>query len=220
MSLLTRDALADGSLRERLSLAGHPTWTEAQVAQSLADTLAQRPDRSGPVRVFAYGSLIWNPLIRVGSACNARLPGWRRSFCMRTVVGRGRPEQPGRMLSLQPGGETLGVALCLPDEVAEHELRLLWAREMTMGSYCPAWVHLVLADGEPAHAITFVANPAHPNHEADDSVATVAAHVAVAEGAFGRNLDYLLALHQALEARGLRDAYVSALVDAVTAQQG
>jgi len=215
MSLLTRQALADGALRERLSLTGQPAWSEARIAQSLADTLARRPDAAGPVWVFAYGSLIWNPLIRVEAACNALLPGWRRSFCLRTVVGRGRPEAPGRMLSLQPGGQTHGVALRLAEHEAAHELRLLWAREMAMGSYRPAWVQLALADGGTAQAIAFVAEPGHPNHEPDDSVPTVAAHIAVAEGAFGRNIDYLLSLQQALAERGLHDGYVQALVAAV-----
>lgn len=220
MSPLTREALADGSLRERLNLGGHPAWTEAQVARSLADTLAARPDPSAPIWVFAYGSLIWNPLIRTEAARNARLAGWRRSFCMRTVVGRGRPEAPGRMLSLQPGGETQGVALRLAPDEATQELRLLWAREMALGSYRPAWVHAALDDGARVQAIAFVANPAHPNHEPDDSVPTVAARIAVAEGAFGRNIDYLLSLDQALTERGLHDGYVQALVAAVAALRG
>lgn len=212
MSILSRETLADGSLRERLSLNGQPAWTEAQVAQSLADTLAGRPEPDAPVWVFAYGSLIWNPLIRFEAAHNAVLPGWRRSFCLRTVVGRGRPEQPGRMLSLQPGGQTQGVALRLAEDQAAQELRLLWAREMTMGSYRPAWVRLALQGGGSAQAITFVAAPDHPNHEPDDSVATVAALIAVATGAFGRNVDYLLALQQALRERGLQDPYVDEVV--------
>lgn len=220
MSLLTREALADGSLRERLALADQPAWSEDRVAQSLADTLAARPDPVAPIWVFAYGSLIWNPLIRFDAQCNAQLAGWRRSFCMRTVVGRGRPEQPGRMLSLQPGGQTLGVALRLAEAEAEHELRLLWAREMAMGSYRPAWVRLTLDGGTGAQAIAFVANPEHPNHEADDSVPTAAARIAVAEGAFGRNIDYLMALQHALAERGLHDAYVTALVEAVAALRG
>lgn len=215
MSPLTRENLAAGTLRRLLPLPEQLAWTEAQVAQSFADTWAQRPD-DGPVWVFAYGSLIWNPLIVVEAEACATLHGWRRSFCLQSVVGRGCPERPGRMLSLQPGGHTQGVALRLPPGQAEQELRLLWAREMAMGSYRPTWVRLDLHQGaDSAWAIAFVANPEHGQHQADDSVAAVAGAVARASGAFGRNIDYLHALAGALAARGLHDDYIAAIVQAV-----
>jgi cation transport protein ChaC len=221
MSILTRESLLDGSLRRTLPLPAHLAWSEAQIAQSLADTLAAKPGADaapgdeGAVWVFAYGSLIWNPLIAYDAQSNATLSGWRRSFCLRTISGRGRPEEPGRMLSLQPGGTTQGVALRVPAEQVAHELKLLWTREMTMGGYRPAWVPLALEGGATVPAIAFTGNPGHPSHECDDSVATVAGRIAVACGAFGRNIDYLLSLHQALCERGLRDDYVEALVEAV-----
>ncbi len=237
MSILTRESLLDGSLRRTLPIPAHLAWSEAQIAQSLADTLAARPRPCrGPdqgsrvagahpvegqaVWVFAYGSLIWNPLIAVDAQHNATLAGWRRSFCLRTISGRGRPEEPGRMLSLQPGEATQGVALRVPAEQVAHELKLLWTREMTMGGYRPTWVELALQGGGTVHAIAFTGNPGHASHECDDSVPTVARRIAVACGAFGRNIDYLLALHQALRARGLQDDYVEAIVEAVQAMPG
>ena len=234
MSILTRESLLDGSLRRTLPIPAHLAWSEAQIAQSLADTLAARPRPDGPsgpaggnagmkapddeaVWVFAYGSLIWNPLIAFEAQCNATLQGWRRSFCLRTISGRGRPDEPGRMLSLQPGEATQGVALRVPAAQVAHELKLLWTREMTMGGYRPAWVELALHEGGTVHAIAFTGNPGHASHECDDSVPTVARRIAVACGAFGRNLDYLLALHEALRARGLQDDYVDQLMKAVRA---
>ena len=218
MSILTRERLLDGSLRQVLPMPAHLVWSDAQLARSLSETLTCQPGRADgdrPIWVFAYGSLIWNPLIATDAQCNATLAGWRRSFCMCTVAGRGRPEQPGRMLSLQPGGVTQGVALRVPPDQAAHELTLLWRREMGMGSYRPTWVELALEDGGAVQAIAFVANPTPPSHEPDDSVATVARRIAVACGAFGPNVDYLTALHAALQARGLHDAYVDAVMEAV-----
>lgn len=216
MSVLTRQRLLDGSLHQVLPMPAHLMWSEAQLAQSLAETLAQQPGGGRePIWVFAYGSLIWNPLIATEAEHNATLEGWRRSFCMCTVAGRGCPQQPGRMLSLQPGGTTRGVALRLPQAQAAHELTLLWRREMGMGSYRPTWVELALEGGGSAQAIAFVANPTHPSHEPDDSVQTVACRIAVACGAFGPNVDYLTSLHAALQTRGLRDDYVEAVVQAV-----
>lgn len=216
LSILTRQRLLDGSLRQVLPMPAHLMWSEAQLELSLAETLARQPGGAGaPIWVFAYGSLIWNPLIATEVDHNATLTGWRRSFCMCTVAGRGCPEQPGRMLSLQPGGATHGVALRLPQAQAAHELTLLWRREMGMGSYRPTWVDVALEGGGSAQAIAFVANPTHPSHEPDDSVHTVARRIAVACGAFGPNVDYLTSLHAALHARGLRDDYVEAVMEAV-----
>jgi cation transport protein ChaC len=215
MSPLSRESLADGSLRQRLARPGLQALTDAQVAQSLASLLAQRPP--GPAWVFGYGSLIWNPLLAHDAECNAMLHGWQRSFCLRSISGRGTPEQPGRMLSLAPGGSTQGLALRLPADRVQHELGLLWQREMLMGSYLPAWLPVRLADGRVVQAITFVANPRHPQHCADACVQTVAATVARARGVFGPNIDYVLSLHRALAARGLADAHVDAIVAALAA---
>lgn len=217
MSILTRDALGDGTLRQRLSQGLPPglAWTEAQIETSLESTLAQRP--AGPVWVFGYGSLMWNPLLEVVDRRVATLEGWHRSFCLRTVVGRGRPEAPGRMLSLQAGGSVQGLALQMPEPVdaLRHELRLLWRREMAMGSYRPLWAVARGPQGDELPVLVFVANAEHPMHEADDSVPTVAQQVATAEGAFGRNVEYLLALQRALADLGLHDAAVDALAAAV-----
>ena len=219
MSVLDRDALSDGSLRERMGLPPGLAWSEAQLDESLAGLLASRPP--GPVWVFGYGSLMWNPLLHHVERRRAVVPGWHRSFCMRTVVGRGRPERPGRMLSLEPGGVVQGVALCLPAGEEERELRLLWRREMLTGAYLPQWLPLQWwPEGGAAQALVFVARPGHAMHEVDSSVPTVAALVADAEGAFGRNIDYLHALQQALAAEGLQDAHVDALARALQARRG
>jgi cation transport protein ChaC len=163
-------------------------------------------------------------LITVQQEACATLQGWRRSFCLRSTMGRGSPDRPGRMLSLLPGGQTQGVALRLPADAAVQELKLLWAREMTMGSYRPCWVQIDLhgraEEPSQAHAIVFVANPEHPQHQADDSPHTVAQDVAQACGAFGRNIDYLNALHQALGRRGLHDGYIDAIVQAIATGTG
>lgn len=215
MTLLNRETLADGSLRERLDMPADVVWSAEQLEQSMAETLAARP--AGPLRVFGYGSLMWNPLLHFDERRVATLEGWQRSFCMRTVIGRGRPERPGRMLSLEPGGRVQGVALRLPEPEVVHELRLLWRREMLAGAYRPLWVTLALDGGDAVPALVFVARPGHTMYEADSSVATVAPLVATAAGAFGPNVDYLRALARALAAEGLADERIDALLAAVDA---
>ncbi len=215
MTILTRENLSNGSFRRRMNLGAHPAaWTDDRVEESFAHAWAGRPE--GPTWVFGYGSLIWNPLMPFEAQHTATLQGWHRSFCLRSISGRGSPEQPGRVLSLMPGGAVQGVALRLPEAEAQGEVRMLWTREMTGGSYLPRWQPVLLEDGSTTvTAITFVANPEHPQHEHDACAETVARLVAVAKGVFGPNIDYVLSLDKALRERGLHDPYVEAIVQGI-----
>ena len=55
---------------------------------------------AGGMWVFAYGSLIWDPGFPVAERAVARLHGWHRSFCMRSIHHRGSAAQPGLVLAL------------------------------------------------------------------------------------------------------------------------
>jgi len=213
MTILTRENLGNGSYRTGLAMPEHLAWSEAQVEQSLAATWALRPE--GAVWIFAYGSLMWNPLLAFAEERTATLAGWHRSFCLRSISGRGRPERPGRVLSLQPGGEVQGLALRLDEATARDELRLLWTREMPSGAYRPLWMPATLSDGTAVTAIAFVADPDHPLHETDESPQTVARLVETAAGAFGPNIEYVRALAKTLDERGLHDPHVEAIVRAL-----
>lgn len=62
--------------------------------------------------VFGYGSLLWNPGFAVAETRQARLDGWRRSFCMTSIHHRGTPEAPGLVLALDQAADAVchGVA--------------------------------------------------------------------------------------------------------------
>lgn len=210
MTKLTRSLLTDGGVRELLAMPSHLSWTDAELETSLQQFLAFRPSEA--LWIFAYGSLIWNPLMPFDEQQDACLSGWRRSFCIRTISARGTPENPGRVLGLERGGQTQGVAYRLPASIALDELRLLWAREMGSGVYLPVWAPLQLANGETAMGIVFVANPDQPLFEMDTSVATVARLAAKAAGVFGTNVEYIDNLYAALHQRGMADAYLSEIV--------
>lgn len=101
--VITRDFLmnadcktAFGAIEESL------LWSAEQRAASLAATLACRPDE-GPVWIFGYGSLMWNPALEFTESCTGTLVGWHRAFCLRLTAGRGTAHQPGRMLALKRG---------------------------------------------------------------------------------------------------------------------
>ena len=142
--MITRDFLmnadcktAFGAIEESL------LWSAEQRAASLAATLACRPDE-GPVWIFGYGSLMWNPALEFTESCTGTLVGWHRAFCLRLTAGRGTAHQPGRMLALKEGGRTTGVAYRLPEETLEQELTLLWKREMITGCYLPTSCQLLI----------------------------------------------------------------------------
>ncbi|HLS43535.1 MAG TPA: gamma-glutamylcyclotransferase [Paenalcaligenes sp.] len=209
--MLSRDVLSSGAFLSFFQdLPGFAQWPAERIEASMQEMLAKRPEDS-PVWLFAYGSLIWNPLIHFTKRSTALLEGWRRSFCLRLVAGRGSSEQPGRMMSLASGGTTSGLAIQLDESNLEEELRLVWVREMVGGAYCPVWAPVTLADGRVVQAIIFTANPKHPLHEPDDALETVAPLIAQASGPLGSNRDYVLKLDHALQEHGLCDAYIHAL---------
>ncbi|MEB2551066.1 gamma-glutamylcyclotransferase [Burkholderia gladioli] len=218
--MLTRHAIETGAYRQQFE-AMPGLWTPEHIDASLDATLRERPADADEVWVFGYGSLIWNPAIEFAAHRVARLEGWHRSFCLRMLAGRAGCERPGRMLALEPGGETTGIALRLHAERLVDELRLVWIREMVLGSYRPTWAKVRLDDGSDAHAIAFVADPSREQYERDASVATAAPLIAQAAGPIGSNADYLFRLQAALREHGIGDAYVDALAEAVSrAQRG
>ncbi|MBU3891353.1 gamma-glutamylcyclotransferase [Serratia rubidaea] len=213
--MLTRDFLqqadcktAFGTIEETLLL------TPEQRAESLAHTLAQRPD-SGPVWVFGYGSLMWNPIFEAEEVQPATLQGWHRAFCLRLTAGRGTQHQPGRMLALKAGGETSGLAFRLPEAHLDDELALLWKREMVTGCYLPTWCELALDGGRKITALAFVMDAQHPLFEADTCHQVVTPLIASASGPLGTNAQYLFALDRELKNHGMRDDAIGELACSV-----
>jgi glutathione-specific gamma-glutamylcyclotransferase len=215
--MLSRDALRSGAYLDSFSdLQLDSLWSAERIEASLEHTLAHRPPRDhGPIWIFAYGSLMWNPLIDFDARVAATLHDWRRSFCLRVTAGRGSPHAPGRMLALEPGGSAAGVALRLAPHSMAEELRLVWIREMVAGSYRPTWAPISFADGTHTHAVAFVADRSQSQYESDAAIHTVAPLIAEAHGHHGTNLDYLLKLETALHEAGLTDRYIEQLADEI-----
>ncbi|MCK9509943.1 MAG: gamma-glutamylcyclotransferase [Pigmentiphaga sp.] len=214
--MLTREALSTGAYLESFrNLPGHTCWTEQRIESSLREVLARRPQPDEPVWLFTYGSLMWNPLFHFEERRHALLHGWHRSFCIRLIAGRGCGEHPGRMLALEAGGSTSGVAFKLREAELEQELRLVWIREMVGGVYLPTWGSITLEDKTTVDAISFMIDPTHALYEGDASTAAVSAAIAKANGPLGSNRDYLFQLDAALAAHGLRDAYIEDLARSV-----
>ena len=215
---LCRADLESGRMRELYVAAVNEerALNDEQLSASLAATLAKKPKGAG-WWIFAYGSLLWNPLFPVAEMRPARLRGLHRRFCLWSLAARGTPERPGLVLGLEPGGSCLGVALRLPAPLALDELHLLWRREMVVGSYHPRWVTLE-AGGRTLHAVTFVVRRDHPQYAGKLSLAQEVDVFSCACGAFGTCADYLERTRVALVSHGIVDPYLEALATEISAR--
>ncbi|MFY3985932.1 gamma-glutamylcyclotransferase [Achromobacter xylosoxidans] len=213
--MLTREQISTGAYLDSFQdLPGQPCWTRQRIEASMHETLEQRP-QGKPVWLFAYGSLIWNPLLKYAERQSAVLQGWHRSFCIRLLAGRGTYEKPGRMLALNTGGYSSGVAFRLDDRNLLEELGLVWIREMVHGLYRPIWGLIRLASGKTVPSLAFVADTEHAQYERDATIATAAPLIASASGHLGSNRDYLLQLDATLAKHGISDGYVHQLANVV-----
>jgi glutathione-specific gamma-glutamylcyclotransferase len=218
--VLCRADLERGRMREIYVAAvdSSRALDDEQLSASLTATLALRPKGAG-WWVFAYGSLLWNPLFPVAEMRPATLRGLHRRFCLWSLASRGTPQNPGLVLGLDRGGTCRGVALRLPAPLALDELHLLWRREMVADSYRPTWVKL-LADDRELIALTFVVRRNHPQYAGKLALARQVEVLDRACGAFGSSLDYLERTRVALVSHGIVDPYLEKLAAHVAAQRG
>ena len=166
--------------------------------------------------VFGYGSLIWHPGFDFDDRRLAVLHGWRRAFCMTSIMYRGTPEAPGLVLALDrdAAGHCLGVAYHVPPASAEATRGYLRERELVSYAYDEATVTLDL-DGAAVEALAYVSNRAHPQYRGGLSLEAQAEVIARAVGPKGANRDYLLNTVASLDALGLHDPDLARLVELV-----
>lgn len=173
--------------------------------------LLSQQDPAQGLWIYAYGSLMWDPGFHFDEVRFAELPGHRRRFLFRTTLGRGSPETPGLMLSLEPGPDVCrGLVFRVHADCADLESACLWRREMIRGSYRPAWLAVDTPQGQVS-ALVFAANPAHPDHVGELPLSQTAAMIAGASGVLGSNRQYLEQLADQLDELGIADLYLSEL---------
>jgi glutathione-specific gamma-glutamylcyclotransferase len=211
LSKVDRSVLQRDGVRAAVRAAGHGhlLMSDADVARSLADTMASHPAGT-PVWVFGYGSLIWNPLMDYAERHTARVHGYHRGFYIWSKVNRGSPETPGLVLGLDRGGCCHGVVYRLHEHTLAEDLELLWRREMIGGTYRPRWVD---ADrgGQRVRAIAFTVNRTKPGYTGRLSDRQIVDIAARAVGHYGSCADYLTQTALSLRAHGLNDRRLSRL---------
>ncbi|MCC1480767.1 gamma-glutamylcyclotransferase [Roseibaca sp. Y0-43] len=170
--------------------------------------------------IFGYGSLIWNPGFAHGQTRIARLEGYERSFCMRSIHHRGTPDAPGLVLALDEGpGACEGLAFEVDGRIAEETLEYLRARELISAAYLERVVSITLDGGEAVQAVTYVIDRAHEQYCGGLPLEEQAQIIARAVGGRGANRDYLVNTARHLTDLGLRDPdldWLAARVDALS----
>ena len=163
--------------------------------------------RSAPeLWVFGYGSLIWQPGFAYSTRRIARLEGYQRSFCMRSIHHRGTMAAPGLVLALDEGaGPCHGIAFEIPGRIAEETLEYLRARELISAAYLERRVAVTLSDGRSVEAITYVIDRHHDQYCAGLALEDQARIIASAVGGRGTNAEYLFNTAAHLAELGLRD---------------
>lgn len=216
--VLTRETVRDGTVRAYLEAAAPHLRlvSDAEHCASVARMLAERPDGGGDVWLFAYGSLIWNPMIEFAERRVATVHGFHRRFCLWTHLGRGSAGAPGLILGLEPGGACRGVAYRIAAAAAQQELELVWRREMTTNAYCPRWLRTTTESGR-GWAIAFLVNRQYERYAGRLPEARVAEAIAQAKGPLGPCAAYLFNTAAHLEALGIRDRRLFRLRDRVAA---
>lgn len=210
-----------------------------RLTQELVDRLPPRVDEMGPVKVsapdpdyharnaaqilgalrkpdelwvFAVGSLIWKPRFSVVERRPGLVKGWHRSFCLGPMLRhRGSPSAPGRMLSLDRGGECTGVALRMDPGNMAVELETLLTLEPPLP---PQWLD-VETDTDTLPAIAFVIRPDFAMYAPEPPLEELADLLATAVGHVGTMAEYLLNTVTQLEEAGLHDPHLWQLQDMV-----
>lgn len=175
--------------------------------------LQHKPD-DGPVWVFGYGSLIWNPEMSVAEDLAAVLADYRRELCIEAIVHRGTPDCPGLVLGIcrHEGALCEGHAFRLDEGQLDESLHRLIERELVTDCYLPLWVPVDLADGRRVSALTMVVNESHPQY-VQPSLDEKERMIRHAVGGRGSSRDYLLNIARHLQSSGIADAEIDALFE-------
>ncbi|WP_157982293.1 gamma-glutamylcyclotransferase [Oceanicella sp. SM1341] len=176
------------------------TWTANGLRQSprYSDALreAMRRETLAPfegmdIWVFAYGSLMWDPAVYFSEVRRARLPGYRRSFCLVDRSGaRGTAEAPGLMAALDIGPACDGLVFRLDAGTADRESEVIWRREMMAPCYKALFLPVETSHGV-VQAMCFVADPEADMIDTGISYADQVRYLATGTGQLGTSREYL-----------------------------
>ncbi len=167
--------------------------------------------------VFGYGSLVWNPGFEYDERVIASLPGYHRSFCMRSIHHRGTDENPGLVLALDKTREAScsGLALSVPQGQEDSVLVYLRERELISSAYLERQLDIELTDGRVVTAVTYVVDTDHVQYCGGIELEEQAQIISQAVGGRGPNTEYLYNTTSHLKELGIDDPELDWLVTRV-----
>lgn len=207
---------ANGILKdfiETAKAAGVKVFTDNEREALRKKTIANLAP-SDDLWVFAYGSLIWNPVIHYLEERCATANGWHRDFCIHLPIGRGTVDNPGLMLGLKRGGQCKGKVYRIACVDVESETTVLWRREVNTDIYIPKWIDIETELGN-VKALAFVVDVQHERYRNISSLEKKAAILNTATGNLGSNKEYLLNTIMALAEVEIQDPMLEELASMV-----
>jgi cation transport protein ChaC len=160
---------------------------------------------AGPVWIFAYGSLMWNPEMCFAERLPARIRGYHRSFCLYSPEYRGTREKPGLVLGLDRGGSCRGIAYRLAEATLAAEIDLIWTREMTGFVYHMTPVKMATERG-PVSGYAFTVRRDSRDYAGRLPHEAAARIIATSKGDRGTGREYLANTARHLEELGIADS--------------
>lgn len=142
------------------------------------------------MRVFAYGSLLWNPGFVPEAIERGVLLGWRRRWCVESRLHRGTHDRPGAVLGLIPGGKCTGLVYSVRQRDVASVEAYLDQRELCEAGYAKTTVEVDTPSGRKK-AIAYVAET--------DPYAVDLRKIMEAVGTSGTNLEYAIRTFDALD---------------------
>lgn len=168
--------------------------------------------------VFGYGSLMWRPDFPFETQAPGLLKGAHRALCVYSVLHRGSREQPGLVLGLDRGGACRGVAFRVTPSTEEDTIAYLREREQATDVYVEAYRNVRLMDGSnrTVRALTYLADPTHPQYAGRLDLEEQLRIVRACCGAAGANSEYVLNTVTHLEESGVHDPLLAKLAARLT----
>jgi cation transport protein ChaC len=175
--------------------------------------MAALRDGGGPVWIFAYGSLLWDPELRDAATEPALLYGYHRSFCLLSYDYRGTSANPGLTLGLDRGGSCRSAVLELPTEALDR----IWHREMSGRRVYAARLLRVQTAGGIRQTLAFTALRTCPDYAGRVPLDEAARMILGAVGRRGTCRDYFENTLQHLVQLGFADRPLRRLAKRVQA---
>jgi cation transport protein ChaC len=194
--------------------AGSTDATRSPLLPRAIEALWRRGD---PVWIFAYGSLIWEPVFAHDEAEPALLHGYHRAFCLYSFDYRGTPAAPGLVLGLDRGGSCRGIAFRLARRGVAGSLERLWRREMTVPPVYDLRRLPIRAGRATLAALAFTVRRDRPDYAGRVPLDDAARLIVRAQGRLGSCRDYLNTTLAHLAARGIVDRPLLRLAERVAA---